>query len=133
MTVQHRRSPIFIRCGGGGSRHGRLVISEPFPFVVTRIGHASSLCCRKLSRADLFREREVFDLQNVAAGHGSTSNKIEKGSKSGAGQLMALGIGTIIGGMLGIVLGYSMIGGAVTTVSMTMVGGSIGAAVGLKW
>ena len=71
-------------------------------------------------------------MQNVAAGHGS-SNKIEKGSKSGTGQLIALGIGTTIGGMLGIVFGYSMIGGAVTTVSMTMVGGSIGAAVGLKW
>ncbi len=70
-------------------------------------------------------------MQNVAAWHGSTNSGIEKGSK--AGPLMALGLGTTIGGMLGIVFGYSMIGGAVTSVSMTIVGGSIGAAVGLKW
>ncbi len=72
-------------------------------------------------------------MQNVAAGHGSTRNRIERGSKRGTGQLMALGIGTIIGGMLGIVFGFSMIGGEVTSLSMTILGGSIGAAVGLKW
>jgi len=72
-------------------------------------------------------------MQNVAAGHGSTGNKIEKGSKRGTGQLMALGIGTTIGAMLGLVFGNSMIGGAATTVSVTIVTGSIWAAVGLKW
>ena len=72
-------------------------------------------------------------MQNVAAGHGSARDRIERGSKRGTGQLMALGIGTIIGGMLGIVFGFSMIGGEVTSLSMTILGGSIGAAVGLKW
>lgn len=72
-------------------------------------------------------------MQKVAAGHGSPSNGIEKGSNKSTGRLVTLGIGTAIGGMLGIVFGYSMIGGAATTVSVTMVTGSIGAAVGLKW
>ncbi len=69
-------------------------------------------------------------MRNVLAGHGATDNR-NHGKR--AGQLLALGIGTILGGVLGIVFGGSMIGGSVTLVSMTMVGGLVGSAVGLKW
>ena len=48
-------------------------------------------------------------------------------------QRAALGIGTIIGSVLGMVFGQSMIGGAVSLVGMTVLGASVGAAVGLKW
>ncbi len=44
-----------------------------------------------------------------------------------------LGIGTIIGSVLGMVFGQSMIGGAVSLVGMGVLGASAGAAVGLKW
>ncbi len=69
-------------------------------------------------------------MQNVLAGHGDTD---KRNPRKRAGQLIALGIGTILGGVLGIVFGGSMIGGSVTLVSMTMVGGLVGSAVGLKW
>ena len=69
-------------------------------------------------------------MRNVLAGHGDTDNR---NLRKRAGQLIALGIGTILGGVLGIVFGGSMIGGSVTLVSMTMVGGLVGSAVGLKW
>ena len=45
----------------------------------------------------------------------------------------ALGFGTVIGWVLGMVFGQSMIGGAVSLVGMTVLGASVGAAVGLKW
>ncbi len=48
-------------------------------------------------------------------------------------QRAALGIGTIIGPVLGMVFGQSMIGGAISLVGMTVLGASVGAAVGLKW
>ncbi len=69
-------------------------------------------------------------MRNVLAGHGDSENS-NLGKR--AGQLLALGIGTTLGGILGIVFGGSMIGGSVTLVSMTMVGGLVGSAVGLKW
>ena len=69
-------------------------------------------------------------MRNVLAGHGATDNR-NLGKR--AGQLLALGVGTTLGGVLGIVFGGSMIGGSVTLVSMTMVGGLVGSAVGLKW
>ena len=69
-------------------------------------------------------------LRNVLAGHGDTENR---NLRKRAGQLLALGVGTTLGGVLGIVFGGSMIGGSVTLVSMTMVGGLVGSAVGLKW
>jgi hypothetical protein len=48
-------------------------------------------------------------------------------------QRAALGICTVIGSVLGMVFGQSMIGGAVSLVGMTVLGASVGAAVGLKW
>ncbi len=48
-------------------------------------------------------------------------------------QRAALGIGTIIGSVLGMVFGQSMIGGAISLVGMIILGASVGAAVGLKW
>ncbi len=69
-------------------------------------------------------------MRNGLADYGDTDNR---NLRKRAGQLLALGIGTILGGVLGIVFGGSMIGGSVTLVSMTMVGGLVGSAVGLKW
>ncbi len=69
-------------------------------------------------------------MRNVLAGHGDTD---KRNLRKRAGQLLALGVGTTLGGVLGIVFGGSMIGGSVTLVSMTMVGGLVGSAVGLKW
>ena len=69
-------------------------------------------------------------MQNVLSGHGDTD---KRNLRKRAGQLLALGVGTTLGGILGIVFGGSMIGGSVTLVSMTMVGGLVGSAVGLKW
>ncbi len=69
-------------------------------------------------------------MRNVLADYGDTDNR---NLRKRAGQLIALGIGTTLGGVLGIVFGGSMIGGSVTLVSMTMVGGIVGSAVGLKW
>ncbi len=48
-------------------------------------------------------------------------------------QRAALGIGAIIGSVLGMIFGQSMIGGAISLVGMTILGASVGAAVGLKW
>ncbi len=48
-------------------------------------------------------------------------------------QRAAVGIGTILGSVLGMVFGQSMIGGAISLVGMTVLGASLGAAVGLKW
>ena len=69
-------------------------------------------------------------MRNVLAGHGDSENR-NLGKR--AGQLLALGVGTTLGGILGIVFGGSMIGGSVTLVGMTMEGGLVGSAVGLKW
>ncbi len=69
-------------------------------------------------------------MRNALADYGDTDNK---NLRIRASQLLALGVGTTLGGVLGIVFGGSMIGGSVTLVSMTMVGGLVGSAVGLKW
>jgi len=69
-------------------------------------------------------------MRNALADYGDTDNRI---LRKRASQLLALGVGTTLGGVLGIVFGGSMIGGSVTLVSMTMVGGLVGSAVGLKW